>query len=308
MIFRALLILVLLTNLVQANAQADRKFFDGIKLFNQHQYQKALVLFNEVNDSVPGITVQYYIASAYFHLEESDTAEVLFESIVNKYRTEPEVGWAWVDLGSCYRANGRDEKAIDAFRTAGEQFPESNGWYHLGMLYASLKQPAQAFEAYSKQLSIDSLNPRFYAKRMEVDFELKKYDYALLDIQKAKELDPNYDIPMNEAFCYTMLDRYREADSIYATMENKSDPYYLNNCGFNKFKLGEIEQGKKLILTSLEKYPHNSFAYRNLAIIALHQELFIEACENLNKARQLNFERHFGSEVNELIEKYCSNE
>lgn len=308
MILRIFFTATCLLQMTFCSAQGDPRFFEGIKLYNQHKYQEALDVFTEIQDSVSGITIEYYVASSHFRMKNFELAQQEFESIVKKYNNGPEVGWAWVDLGSCYRSLDQAELAIQAYTNAGERFPESNGWYHLGMYYASMNNAQEAFEAYSKHLSFDSLNPRVYAKRMEVDFELKLYDYALNDILKAKELDANYDIPMNEAFCYSMLEKYDLADSVYESIENKDDPYYLNNCGFNKFKLGEIEQGKEMILKSLEMYSYNSFAYRNLALIAIYQDHLSDACTNLFKAKELKFEVHFGAEVNQLIEKYCQSE
>ena len=102
-----------------------------------------------------------------------------------------------------------------------------------------------------------------------------------------------------------MLERYQEADSVFQLIYNENDAFLLNNYGMNKHKMGKTEEGKKLIMKALSISPGNSYIYRNLAIIAIDENNKPKACEYLNKAKSLGFEKQYGTEVNELILKHC---
>jgi tetratricopeptide (TPR) repeat protein len=102
-----------------------------------------------------------------------------------------------------------------------------------------------------------------------------------------------------------MLEKYEEADSIFQMIYKENDAFFLNNYGMNKHNMGQTAEGKKLIQKSLSINPNNSFAYRNLAVIALSEGDEIKACEYLQKAKSFGFENQYGTEVEELIIKHC---
>ena len=83
------------------------------------------------------------------------------------------------------------------------------------------------------------------------------------------------------------------------------DPIFLNNYGFNKHKMGFSDEGIRFIQASLQIKPDNSYAYRNLAMINIDNGELETACDNLKKAKELNFYTKYGNEVNELSVKYC---
>ena len=125
------------------------------------------------------------------------------------------------------------------------------------------------------------------------------------DMLKAKELKPDLAIEFNMAYCFSMLERYSEADSMYQKIYDEKDPLFLNNYGFNKHKLGQSELGIEFIRKSLKLMPKNSYAYRNLAVIAIDQGNISKICEYLKEAKRLNFYTDYGVEVDKLLMKYC---
>ena len=145
----------------------------------------------------------------------------------------------------------------------------------------------------------------YYQKRLEVNFASANFEEALNDLLFIGKINPKIQNKMNLAYCYSMLERYSEADSVFLTIYDESDAFFLNNYGFNKFKLGDSKLAIETINKSLSLQPNNSYAYRNLALIAINEENLQLACKHLFKARELKFKMNYGDEVDKMIEQYC---
>ena len=83
------------------------------------------------------------------------------------------------------------------------------------------------------------------------------------------------------------------------------DPLLLNNFGFLYYKKKEYSKALEYINSSIDKYPNNSYAYRNRALVYLALDLNTEACRDLDIAVHYNFADRYGDEVNKLIEEHC---
>jgi tetratricopeptide (TPR) repeat protein len=113
---------------------------------------------------------------------------------------------------------------------------------------------------------------------------------------------------LNLAFMYGEFGRYQKALDINNMLIDRfgKDARTLNNRGYCKYKLGDLEGALEDINNSLGVAPNNSYAYRNRALVYLDQKKKEDACRDLQKARALGFEKDYGNEVNELLAKYCS--
>lgn len=288
-------------------SQAETKLLKtGADLFFKEDYTGALKIFEKEAKKNSSYETKFWIASCHFKMKEFSIAKKEFLNIINSQYKGPELAMSIVNTGSCYRSLNKIDSALYFYDMATTLFPKLvSGYFNKGQLLYSLDKFEQAKEMYNQAIVIDSNDWINYMKRQEISFILLEYDGALKDLIKAKALNPELKIDFNMAYCFSMLERYFEADSIYQKIYDASDPMFLNNYGFNKHKLGQTELGIELIQSSLRLNAGNSYAYRNLGVIALDQGNYPKSCEHLEKAKKLNFFSSYGSEVNDLLQKYC---
>lgn len=302
---RSVSIIIVLFLSCTSYSQDTEQFDKGVEFFNAENYSKALNAFKKFQKKNDGITLEFFIASCYFKLEEFSVAKNHFIEIISTYKGDEEVGWSMVNLGSCYRKLNKIDSAIYYYKSSIEIYPEANGYFNLAQLYYSLDDFAEAKEQYNLAIDYDSTNAFFYSKRQEINFILNDYKSALEDMLTARKYDTIFYQAGNEAFCHSMMNNYSKADSVFKLIYDDKDALFLNNYGLNKHKLGNSNEGMDLILKSLKISPTNSYAYRNLAIINLDRNNTDSACSNLSKAKELNFYTYYGNEVNELLTKFC---
>ena len=103
------------------------------------------------------------------------------------------------------------------------------------------------------------------------------------------------------------MGRYEEALVYFnkALELDKDEPLTLNNRGFTRYKLNNLAGALEDINKSIFLYTTNAYAYKNRALVYLALDKKEEACTDLQKARELQFEKQYGPEVNELIKKNC---
>lgn len=289
-------------------AQKSSKYMEkGIRFFYEEKYQNALIKFQKESKREQTCDTKFWIGSCYFKMEDFSRAKDLFLKIFNDTCTGIDVGYSIINVASCYAQLNEVENALFYYDVAIDQFPElhSKAYFNKGQLLYSHSRFVEAKACYDLSIAQDSSDYFVFMKRQEVAFILNDYQSGLKDLLRAKELKGDLEIETNLAYCYTMLSLYYEADSIYQLNYDETDYLFLNNYGFNKHKLGKSAEGAALIQKSLELKPDNSYAYRNLAIIAIDNGNLEEACEDLYRAKELNFFNKYGTEVDSLIIDYC---
>ncbi len=240
-------------------------------------------------------------------MNEISKAKPLFLEIIESDYSGPEIAMSLHNLGICYAELKQKDSAYFYFDKAIKDFPKFAGSYlDKGQLLYSESRFEEARRSLDKAIELDSTNWWAYQKRLEVCFATQDYECALNGLIMVKKLKSDAKIEMNLAYCYTMLNRYKDADSIFQLIYNENDAMFLNNYGMNKHNMGKTTEGKEIIMKSLSIMPNNSYAYRNLAVIAISENDMTKACEYLNKAKSLGFEKYYGKEVNELLLKYCN--
>ena len=81
-----------------------------------------------------------------------------------------------------------------------------------------------------------------------------------------------------------------------------TEPFAFNNLGLVMAKLGDFKQGMKLINHSIQLDNENSYAFKNRAKVHLMEGNAQLAQQDLLRAKDLNYELEYGSEVNELLD------
>lgn len=185
-----------------------------------------------------------------------------------------------------------------------------------------------------------------YFKNGNAQYQLKNYEMALNDLDKAIELEDDYfEAYYVRALCYGNLQEYEKArydfDKVIELDPNFKDAYlnrgfyvfektgdfqtaindydtYLDlnidgdnsfaydNRGFAKYKLSDYEGAMDDIQESININPDNSFAYKNRALIYISLDSLNLACQDLEKAKALGFSKEYGSEVNVLMTEFCN--
>lgn len=292
-----------------ANCQERSKYLtEGTEKFQNEEYELALKNFNKEFKTNKSAEVRFWIASCYFKMKNIPEAKSRFLEIVSSESEGPEVAMSFANLGSCYRDMKQLDSALFYYNKAIKLNSEDdNSQFNKGqLLYYELGDFEGAKECYNAAIKINPDYWYYYQKRLEVNFASAKFQEALIDLLIIDSIHAEVKNEMNLAYCYSMLEKYSEADSVFQTIYDENDAFFLNNYGFNKYKLGDSKLAIEIIDKSLTIKPNNSYAYRNLALIAIDMENFELACQHLMKAEKLNFKMNYGDEVQELIQEHCT--
>jgi tetratricopeptide (TPR) repeat protein len=194
--------------------------------------------------------------------------------------------------------------------------------------------------------SCSKTNPDFYLKNGIAKQQLKDYNGAILDFDKAIELKPNlFEAYHGRAMCYGELKNYEKAltdfnkvielnpgfknaylNRAYYVKVNARDysgaiedynkfielnkdgnnAFALNNRGFTKFFLNDTIGALSDIQSSISLDSTNSYAYKNRALIYIAMDSIFLACNDLSKAIELGYTKAYGKEVEELLFEHCS--
>lgn len=286
----------------------NEDFEKGVQLFKDSAYSEALSSFQAAQKIERSIKNEFYMASCHMFLEQFETAKNEFIQIVNEHDSKNiEVQWSMINGASCYRELKMIDSSIYYYQSACELYPKSGAHYNLAQLYYQLDKFELAKDCYTRAIEADPKDVMNYLKRQEIEFILEDFEGAHNDMLKVKEIDPESYNPNNEAFCFTMMKKYNKADSIYLSIYDETNPFFLNNFGFNKHKMGASDQGIELINKSLAMDPKNAFAYRNLGVIYNDLQKTKKACKCWEKALDLNFSTQYGNEVQNLMNQHCKN-
>lgn len=306
MLKRGILCLFITLGFISFSQEKSKLIKEGEELFAKEDYKKALDAFNKEAKQNNSVDVKFWIASCYFQLKKYDLAKKGFQEIVRRGINDENQELSLLNLGSCYLNQEQNDSALYYYEQAIENFPKSsNAYYYKGLILYEQTKFKEAKENYNQAIAIDSTDWRFYIRRQDVSYALSEFADALADLLKARELNPSLNISINIAYCYSMLEKYREADLIYKQIYDDKNYNLLNNYGLIRHKLGFSKEGEELIRKSLKLNPKNSYAYRNLAIIAIDNKDLTNACIYLKKAQELQFFTKYGAEVDNLILEHC---
>lgn len=186
------------------------------------------------------------------------------------------------------------------------------GYYcDLGLLNKELGYRREAIVFFTKAIMLDSTRYIDFYNRALTYRELNVLDSAAADYSMSLKINPkNADTYLNRGFLYLKLEEYDKAIYDFERVPRYSADqtaiaYSLNNMGFAYYKLHKLDLAEEKINHAIRVLPSNSYAYRNLALVAIEREEMDAACQYLEKSKELGFALKYGSEVEELIQQYC---
>lgn len=185
----------------------------------------------------------------------------------------------------------------------------TNAYYTKGYCLGYLKRYDEAKINLEQYLSMEE--NLYDAYHLLGNFELDQENYEASIDYYDKYLDyykGNTGILNNKGYALLKLEKYKEAIPFLeeATRLLPKFAYAWNNLGFSKFKTGFVEEGLESINHSIELDSSNSYAYKNKAIIYLHQGKKAEAIELLHKAKDLGYQTVYDDEVEILLQRLTS--
>jgi tetratricopeptide (TPR) repeat protein len=144
--------------------------------------------------------------------------------------------------------------------------------------------------------------------KMGILSDLGEYQKAIEIAREALKINP-YLIPaiVNTGFLFLDID---EPDSALTYFEwadelKPNDPVIINNIGYTYYKKGDLLESLGLINKSISIYPTNSYAYRNRAYVLTDLNKVEEACNDINKAIELDYLTQYGDDILELKKSNC---
>lgn len=217
----------------------------------------------------------------------------------------------------------------------------------IGDLFLSLNDLPGSLSYYDKAIDYaqsDSTKLSYLANRATAKGVLRDFEGAISDFEEALKLDdanlvilnnlsavyqevgdvakgiemqkrlitlyPEFIGPyVNLGLIYSEIDSLDSSEYYFneALKLDPNEPLLLNNLGYLYYKKKEYPKALEKINSSIDKYPNNSYAYRNRALVYLALDLKKEACKDLEIAVHYNFKDRYGDEVEKLISEHCNN-
>lgn len=175
----------------------------------------------------------------------------------------------------------------------------------------NLKDYNGAVQDLNKAIELNKNFTEAYYVRAICYGELKKTEKAESDFNKVLILDANFkDAYVNRAFYVKEANEdYKGAladYNLFIKMNIDGDnAFALNNRGFVKYKMDNFEEALADINNSLQFDPTNSYAYKNRALIYIALDSIDVACANLSKAIELGYTTNFDDSAQRLFYEYC---
>ncbi|WP_425392339.1 tetratricopeptide repeat protein [Ekhidna sp.] len=178
----------------------------------------------------------------------------------------------------------------------------------IAQVYYSMMKYDDALEKLEILLDQEYYRASALTISMSIFSDQGQYEKAIEIAREALALEP-YLLPtiVNTGFLFLNLE---QPDSALAYFERAdelkpNDPVIINNIGFAYYKKGNLSKSLDLINESISIYPTNSYAYRNRAYVLTELDKIDEACNDINKAIELDYLNRYGDDILELKNSNC---
>jgi tetratricopeptide (TPR) repeat protein len=184
-------------------------------------------------------------------------------------------------------------------------------FYKNGNAKYQLKDFNGAIKDLDKAIELKPAFMQAYHTRAMCYGELKIYDKALNDFNTAIELNPNFkNAYLNRAYYVKVnsgdyIGAIEDYNKFILLNKDGNNAFALNNRGFAKFYLNDTIGALKDIQSSISIDSTNSYAYKNRALILISLDSIKLACRDIKKALQLGYTKNYDNEVQLLEDKYC---
>ena len=308
-------LLVTITTLQSCSEQKSTAIEDAVMYFNDNQFEKTLIIVNEILLDNPQDYFAYSVQGrAFFALGKPIDG---IESMSKAIYLNPEYYQAFAYRSTMYKSIGEPQKALDDVEIALKNDATNIDLIKIqaSILY-SLGENERAIEVFNELLKLEPKDAESLVYRAILQKRLRNYDATLTDLEKAIAINPNYDFAYEaraDFYTYSLAENFEQAIKDYDKVINnfkddvpsQNKAYVFNNRGFAKYQANDFDGAIEDINTSIQLFPKNAYAYKNRALVHLSSDNVASMCADLAKAKALNFEDKYGQEVNNLIQENC---
>jgi tetratricopeptide (TPR) repeat protein len=167
-------------------------------------HEQALMIAREIADTKNTAAALSSLGEAYSALENPEKAIAFYQESLNISRaigdwkeTVGNLGF----LGQAYAELGEVEKAQDCIAELASLSDKIDDdyrlWQNIGQIHSSLKNHRDAFDAYSKAISLAPYLSPLYQSRAKESMAMENWAVAASDLQRSEELEPAS--PLREA-------------------------------------------------------------------------------------------------------------
>lgn len=185
----------------------------GMSYYNLKEYDKAIENLKVSNRGRETADNHYFIAESYYHLGNYDKSIKHYNSFLQMGRDHFGVHY---HLGMCYLEKGDYGRAISEFNHANQMKRDIKNDAGIAKAYIRMREYAQAAPFAKKWALGDSYNEEAHQLLGVVYTNLKIYDEAIKEFQRAnliRQRDKNYE-GLGDVYC--KVERYSEAVDAYS--------------------------------------------------------------------------------------------
>ena len=190
---------------------------------------------------------------------------------------------------------------------------------HLGDIYSSYEMLNHAIHYRHKAIKASPSESRLYYNLGAYLVKIKSYRLAINYLKKAIEMVPDHSFSnWALSIAYSDLEDYENAltcvniafkneANLYKRGRGKAERDLWTTRGFIYHKLGETDKGIADLEEALNIDKDNSFAHRNLGIIYYEIGNYNLACQHLQKAKDLGYEKIYDRfDIQEYLDDACN--
>jgi len=214
--------------------------------------------------------------------------------------------------GGLYSAFDHEEAAIKDYETAMTLTDDDSYKIRILATMGGLKSRIRKFEEANEDLlkayELDPENVDVLNNLAINSDEIGKPEDTFKYLQKIININPDYHVAYINLGFKHQLDGQHEKALTYFDQAIEMDPneaLAYSNRSYSRLVTNDTSGAMKDVNLSISLHPANSWAYKIRALIHMENGDQKAACEDLEKAKELGYEKRYGSEVNELIDKHC---
>jgi tetratricopeptide (TPR) repeat protein len=173
--------------------------------------------------------------------------------------------------GFSFSINGQDQKALEYFKKAAENDPNSTtAWYGLGYCYAGQNSSTDAIAAYQQAIQTNPTNAISYFHLGNYLHKLGRYDEAIEAFKQVVSIDPEFEEAyFNLGIIYLEAGRLEEGKEAFQNVvrinpESKTGHYSI---AVTYTKLGRYQEAVEAYKKAIRIQPEFTEAYFNLGLV-----------------------------------------
>jgi len=204
-------------------------------------------------------------------LKTNRSGQTLTEWTYGQSNQKPMLAGELCRKGFSFSINGQDQKALQYFKKATENDPNSTtAWYGLGYCYAGKNSHNDAIEAYKQAIRTDPTNELSYFHLGNYYHKIERYDEAIESYKTVVSMNPDFEAAhFNLGIIYTQIGQLMQAKEAFQNVvrinPKASKAYY--NIGVSATKLGQYPQAIDAYKKAIDTDPEFVEAHFNLGLI-----------------------------------------